>query len=195
MKKWLIILFLLAVFAFGAPVYSQDAPAAEQPAAAAPEEPAAAVPAADAAPATETAPEKKAPEQADSSTMDSVKSVIGLVLGFIGMALSALLTGLVVKLLKKVGIETSAETEKSIRKIVDSGIRRTEAWAAEEKKQKGKKPKSEAKLAWGIEKIDSMLTDFGIKKMAAKKIAELVEERLVAKNEKKAKSPYDNDMA
>lgn len=188
MKKWLIILFLLAVFAFGAPVYSQDAPAAEQPAAAAPEEPAAAAPAADAAPATETAPEKtteeKTPEQAKSSVMGAVKSLLVIVFGIIGTALSLVGTALVVKLLKKAGIEVSAATEISIRKIVDSGIRRVEVWAAEEKKQTGKKPNSASKLQKGIEKIDAMLTAFGIKKMAAKKIKELIEERLLAKKEK-----------
>jgi uncharacterized protein YajQ (UPF0234 family) len=116
--------------------------------------------------------------------MDAVKSLLVIVLGIIGTALSLFGTALVVKLLKKAGIEVSAATEISIRKIVDSGIRRVEVWAAEEKKQKGKKPNSASKLQKGIEKIDAMLTAFGLKKLAAKKIAELVEERLVAKKEK-----------
>ena len=188
MKKWLITLSLLAVFALSAPAYSQDIPVAEQPAATAPAEPAAAAPSPDAAPAPETAPEKttekKAPAQAESPIMDSIKSVIVLVLGIIGTALSILLTGLIVRLLKKAGIDVSAATEISIRKIVDSGIRRTEVWAANEKKQTGKKPKSSTKLQWGVAKIDTMLTAFGLKELAAEKIEELVEERLLAKKEK-----------
>lgn len=185
MKKWLITLSLLAVFALSAPAYSQDAPAAEQPAATAPAEPAALAPLPGAAPGLELAPmAEKAPEETGSPVMDSIKSVIVLLLGIIGTGLSLLLTGLIVKLLKKAGIDVSVATEISIRKIVDSGIRRTEVWAAEEKKQTGKKPESTTKLQKGVEKIDAMLTAFGLKKLAAKKIEELIEERLLAKKEK-----------
>lgn len=190
MKKWLIALSLLAVFTFSVPAYSQDVPAAEQPAAAATgekpvPEPTRTVPVTPVTIDVKKAPEPKAEE---SSVMDAVKSIVVIILGIIGAGLSLVGTVLVVKLLQKAGININADTEKSIRKIVDSGIRRVEVWAAAEEKQNGKKPKPTSKLQKGIEKIDKMLTAFGIKKMAAAKIEELIEERLEAKNEKKAKA-------
>lgn len=195
MRKILASIALVFALTFSAPVFAQDT--SDKPAAVAPAEATGEKPVPEAARTVPIAPvtidykKVEEPKAEESSVMDAVKSIIVIILGIIGAGLSLVGTMLVVKLLGKAGININADTEKSIRKIVDAGLRRVEVWAAEEQKQKGKKPKSTSKLQKGVEKIDAMLTAFGIKKMAAAKIEELIEERLEAKNEKKAKSPYN----
>lgn len=114
-----------------------------------------------------------------------VGEIVQLLLMFLGVPLALLLVGLVMKALKKVGIQTDAETQKFLRKQADSVIRQVEVWA--EKTAKGaKKPKSREKLSKGIALLSGIVKASNIGNLAAEKLGDIIEERLIAKKEKSA---------
>jgi hypothetical protein len=187
MKRFGIATFLFLVLAFASPatVYAQDAPAAEQPAAATGEKP---VPE-----ATRTTPiepvkidVKKAEDKKDGASIgDSAATgqIIHTVLTYLGGVLALLLVALVVQVLRKMGINISADTEKFLRKQADSVISSVDSWAAKLAKD-GKKPKGSAKLTKGIELLNGIVKASGVANQPIEKLESIIEERLIRRKEK-----------
>ncbi len=125
-----------------------------------------------------------AAEAAESTDYPAIVGQISvLIMGVIGVPLSIFITLLVVKLLKKAGIEVDADTAKFIRKHADSTIRKVDAWATKLAKE-GKKPKDHQKLARGLDLLEGIIKVSKVDSMARDKLAEIIEERLQAQKDK-----------
>lgn len=121
----------------------------------------------------------------EGGSLAIVGQLVQLALMFLGVPLALLLVGLALKALKKVGIQTDAETQKFLRKQADSVIRQVEVWAAKTAKET-KKPKGHEKLSKGIALLSGIVKASNIGNLAADKLGDIIEERLIAKKEKAA---------
>ncbi len=131
--------------------------------------------------------------EAPSAAASAGWSVLELVLTIVGTPLALLMTALVIKLLNKVGIETSEATESLARSQADRVIDQVEAWAAK-KAAKGKKPDSDSKLSKGIKLLDSILGATGAKEKISTSLEHLIEERLMARhNDKNSEMTLKSD--
>lgn len=143
------------------------------------------------APTVETAEAATAVVEAAAETAEKggippvVGEIVQLLLMFLGVPLALLLVGLAVKALKKIGIETDAQSQKFLRKQADSVIRQVEVWAAKTAKET-KVPKSREKLSKGIALLSGIVKASKIGDLAAEKLGDIIEERLIAKKEKAA---------
>jgi hypothetical protein len=126
----------------------------------------------------------EAPGAAEATDIPAVVGQIAvMIMKIIGAPLGLLVTLLVVKLLKKAGIEVDADTEKFIRKQADSVIRKVDVWTAK-LADEGKKPKSHEKLAKGVALLESIMKISKVGNLAQEKLSEIIEERLRAQKDK-----------
>ena len=175
MKKFLvglIIAFGLAIYA--PPVLSApaDAPAAVAPSDASADATKTDWPKTDAKKdAPKTDEKAKAEEEGGSSFM----GLLSILLKVLGTAIAALVVGLVIKLLKKAGIDISASQATLLQSIAKEAVHYAESKAA----KNAKDIKSDTKLGWAVNYINEHPKYVGMaKKVADDKLKDIIESAL-----------------